>query len=69
MLVTTRKMDGTEKSRIIVYTSDGPIVFETLGLRSGRAVSVGISAPTKCEIWREEMLDQPEATGRQLQHV
>lgn len=56
MLVTSRKFDGTDKSRLHVRTSDGWVTIEILALRSGSCVSVGVSAPMKCEIYRGEIL-------------
>lgn len=43
----------------MVQTSDGWITMEILALRSGNCVSVGVSAPTRCEIYRGEALPRP----------
>lgn len=51
MLVLSRRRD----EKIIVQTSDGPIVFTVCQVKGG-AVRVGIDAPKKCKIMREELV-------------
>jgi sRNA-binding carbon storage regulator CsrA len=56
MLVVSRKMDNSPQSRIVIQTSDGPIVIEALCIKSGLNIKIGVSAPDNCVIWREELL-------------